>query len=283
MNNLMRRVIIGLVKSPAVSGSPKIPDLLMTSKTADFDFRLSDIGMTRLRWSKFTNSYVDERLQFFIERISDMKRKHSGDTLAYTPPRKIYRGTKSYKEPCILGVTFRFGHKRLETTNNMLVVSRVSSFDKTAFLDAIMITRVARMIQEVIGEEISIDWYTRVAQLTAPHACVALEWAGVLKKVADGDYPMSKAINKHYYSYIDPPAGCKAGAINNTLKNYFRMTDNWKGYKTVTSFWENRHGDPNRILTRENCSFYGDDTDFRDLPLVGRKHDGKDMEFEDGE
>lgn len=173
---------------------------LLRSRSAEFNFDFSWVGLTRPRWARFLHSYVDrDDLVEFLDKVRLLRR--GAEVGLYTR-----RDTAHDWGSCLMGVSFM-----AVPDPHVSVFSRTSSFAQTGIVDlafAHIIAREAGRISAIPLNRISINWYCSSLFISTLHIIPYLTYAERIDEIlalakSDPTNKFAEYASKLYLKYFE--------------------------------------------------------------------------------
>lgn len=216
MATLWKEVTLRVIRDPSVWNDTRPPRLfsfpnLLIAETHQMDADLSWAGLTRSRWTRFINRYIDpEAFDQWLEKIREAKGMTS--LLFRTKEKEDHTGGE-----CLIAMSYRPEHKTLT------LHTREAEFPMRGLLDAAL----GHLVAEAIGKgDIRIVWQMGGLYVSLLHAIPFLVHHGLLDEIME----------------MDTRAGRYLTYMTKHLKND-RGSLNYGPAKRVLKRWETMEGD----------------------------------------
>ncbi len=125
----------------------------LRAKSAEFPFDLSDVGLTKARWARLLNAYLDAKdLMVFFEKLRVLRR---GAEIGMHSSRKSHDDHDWGS--CLQGISFM-----RDPDPHLTIFSRVTSFAQTGTIDLALAHVLGRYLCQVTGmniKDLSVNWY----------------------------------------------------------------------------------------------------------------------------
>ena len=171
-------------------------------KSAVFDFDIGQVGMTKTKWTKFTNQYVDqETLHAWIASAKDIKTYDSLWMFKTVPPNFGGRRAVHRWGNCLLAFSFR--RKPIPT---LTYFTRAQSLGFSGVADYALCHFVAKQFAKRLGipqEKIHLNIYCPNFFLKMVETIHKLTIEGTLDEVYEATSPRIKQSLDYYIKYLD--------------------------------------------------------------------------------
>lgn len=185
----------------------------------NYDFELSEFGLTIARWTKLIHQYMAPDIEDFFRMAPTIH--YQKKEISFVPPRKTVTqlvGSHTAGGGCLSGIFFRRGQEP-----RLLLVSRTSSFDKLAPLDLAIAVKVARGLSDALGDEVWVNWYIRTVRLGFVNFPAICQYLGVLDEMLEADYPICHYLRRTWRRWVVGNEYPKMGILRTAIKKYARM------------------------------------------------------------
>ena len=157
------------------------------SKTAEMPFDLASIGLTKARWARFLNAYVDPRdLMVFFEKIRVLRR---GAEIGMHSSRKS--ADDHDWGSCLQGISFM-----RDPEAHLCIFSRTTSFAQTGAIDLAFAHVIGRYLCQVTGmqlKDLRITWTVSNLFVSVLHAVPYI--------TSSGRHDEVMSLNTHFSKY----------------------------------------------------------------------------------
>ena len=201
LNDLFNQAMDQLMNNKSTWDALQTPRILsynnlFKAESLEFDFDLSKMGFTKVRWPRYVHQYINPLdLRVWLDGLMGISKR--GENLfrskdAVRRPRGHRHGS------CWLGLSYR------DTPPTLVLYSRVAEFPTRVALELTMVHKVGLEISEKLGHPLSsirFVWFISSLFLSCLHMLPYLAHEGTLDEVCHREDAVGKFV-KHQVDHI---------------------------------------------------------------------------------
>ena len=202
LNNLFDLSMSTLMEDPTSHDAVQTPRILsynnvLRSTSLEFNFDLSHVGFTKIRWPRYCHQYLDkDSLKEWLDGLGEITRR--GENL-FRSKDMVRRPREHRHGSCWIALSYR------DIPPTVVLYSRVAEFPTRAILELTLVHKVGVEISKRLGHKLSdihLTWFISSTFLSCLHLLPYLERNGNLMEVYEREDSVGSFV-RHQLDHIN--------------------------------------------------------------------------------